>query len=143
MRIKTTRVRYLLNYAIPPILFLMLILVWNRFGEEWRAYLALSVVAVFSLILLLEPEFKRIYRYYLLDKDGVYLVKGIITRRRTLIPYKSITELTVTETLIGKLLRFGDVRVKGIETEIEIKGVRNPKKIYRFIRKRMKKGKKK
>ena len=75
MRIKTTRVRYLLNYAIPPILFLMLILVWNRFGEEWRAYLALSVVAVFSLILLLEPEFKRIYRYYLLDKDGVYLEK--------------------------------------------------------------------
>jgi len=82
------------------------------------------------IIALVEPEIVRIYREYFLEEENVTMVEGILSKKRISIPYDQIAGTTMNKTLIGRILKFGDVKISGFKDEILLKGIKNPEEVY-------------
>jgi len=89
-----------------------------------------------TLIFFLEPEGILVYKYYLIEPDNISEVKGILTKKKMSIPYRSIADERLKKGIIGRMLNFGDIIITGFKNEINIKGVKNPEKVYKMIEKK-------
>jgi uncharacterized membrane protein YdbT with pleckstrin-like domain len=94
-------------------------------------------------ILISEPEFERTYRYYLLEEENVIMVEGIFSKKKLSIPYDQIAGTTVSKSLLGRILKFGDVKISGFKDEIVMKGMKNPDILHQKIQEKINSTKKK
>ncbi|MEM5766454.1 MAG: PH domain-containing protein [Candidatus Aenigmatarchaeota archaeon] len=143
VKYKTSRISFLYNY-----IFTLLIIVFLSFIHFIELDYSFEVVALFVcipliFIALIEPEFVKIYRHYLLEEDNFTLVEGIFSKKKISIPYDQITGITMHKTFLGRIIKFGDVKISGFKDEIVVRGIRNPDKLYEDLNEIMKSYKKK
>ena len=138
MRYSASRGSFIYNYVLVLLLaiFIFLVLIFTRLKSfTWMAIACLAFIAM--MILLLEPEYERIYKYYQVEEDNLAVVEGIFVKKRLSIPYRKITDTTVTRTVLGRILNFGDITASGINNKITMKGMRNPYRIYQKIQEKL------
>ena len=71
------------------------------------------------------------------------MIEGIFSKKKLSIPYDQITGITVSKSVLGRILKFGDVKISGFKDEILMKGMRNPEMLHQKIQEKIKSSKKK
>lgn len=149
LKLKTSRISYLSNYLIAGLAIIFIILLMNRFNLEFalfpqskgEMFSTLILLGLFFIVAFLieQPEWIRFMRQYTITLNEVIEYEGILSKRRIILPYQSISEVTVRKSLFGRLLNYGDVYVGAYRTgsDINIRGVRNAEKIHETIQYRI------
>jgi len=140
---KTSRISFFYNYLLAFLLILFIFFV-NSLNLSYPIQaISLFVALPLIAILISEPEVERTYRYYLLEEDNVKMVEGIFSKKELSIPYDQIAGTTILKSVLGRILKFGDIKISGFKDEIVMKGMRNPDLLYQKIQERIKSSKKK
>jgi uncharacterized membrane protein YdbT with pleckstrin-like domain len=92
---------------------------------------------VITIRFFLEPEGVIIYTTYKLGTDYVSEISGIFVKNQIAIPYRNITDERLKKGVIGRIFGFGDIIVAGQKTEIKMKGIRKPERVYEEIEKKL------
>jgi uncharacterized membrane protein YdbT with pleckstrin-like domain len=140
---KTSRISFFYNYLLALLLVFFIFFVKSLGLNATIQTTSLFVALPLIVILISEPEFERSYRYYLLEEDNVIMVEGIFSKKELSIPYDQIAGTTILKSVLGRILKFGDVRISGFKDEIVMKGMKNPDMIYQQIQEKIKSSKKK
>jgi uncharacterized membrane protein YdbT with pleckstrin-like domain len=140
---KTSRISFFYNYILALLLTLFLIFVYSLDLTLTIQRISLFVCIPLIAILISEPEFERTYRYYLLEEENVIMVEGIFSKKKLSIPYDQIAGTTVSKSLLGRILKFGDVKISGFKDEIVMKGMKNPDILHQKIQEKINSTKKK
>jgi len=138
VRHRVSRAFFIYNYLLASlvVVFLLAFFLLFRF-PSWIQILVGYIGFLLVLVLVLKPEFNRIYRYYVIEDNQVSMVEGIITRKRLSIPYEKITDTSVIKTFLGRILNYGDITVSGISNKITMSGMKNPYKIHQSIQEKI------
>lgn len=138
VKYRRSRISYIHNYILVLLLLAFLYLLFPYVHLEnlvWMA--AVGIISLISLALILEPEYERSYRYYQIEENELSMVEGIFSKKKLSLMYENITDILVSRTVRGRVLNFGDLTVTGIRNDILIRGIRNPNKIYKYIREKI------
>jgi len=147
--IKTSRVSFLSNYAIAAMAIIFLLLLINAFGlkfsfppkDKGELYSTSIILGLAALIawLIEEPEWIKFLRTYVVTRDEVIEIEGVLSKRKIILPYQSISEVTVKRTPIGRMLNYGSVYIGAFRTgsDINMKGIKNAHKIHELIQNRI------
>jgi len=137
VKLKPSRKSFLLNY------FLTLVIVAFYFFVSAKQKVGIEItalVAIISFFFLLEPEIQRFMIDYLLEDDQIVEVKGLITKKKTFIPYHTVSRVHLSKGIIGRILNYGTIIVTssaGMEGSISMKGIHNPEKYLKYIQKKI------
>lgn len=147
--LKRTMRSYLYNYLLIGLMLVFFYLLWNNYElslvippKTLGDVLGVLVVfAFFGVLLYLfkEPAIERKFRKFIITDDEIVRSEGIFRRSRIVIPYHSVSNIDVYKGVIGRLMRFGDIRIVGFRNEISMNGIHDPDKYYNIIQKRMSK----
>ena len=147
--LKTARVSFLSNYIIGVLALIFLLLFIGAFGLDFNLFpktthSAKTTLATLGLLaiaagLIEQPELARFMRTYIVTRDEVIEIEGILTKRKIILPYQSISEVTVRKSPIGRMLNYGDVFIGAFRTgsDINMKGIKNAHKIHELIQNRI------
>jgi uncharacterized membrane protein YdbT with pleckstrin-like domain len=130
IRIKTSRFSFLGNYLL-CIFLLVFIFIANLTIKPPMILVYFLLVIV--LIFFLEPEGVIVYTTYKLETNYVSEVSGIFVKKQIAIPYRNITDERLKKGIIGRIFGFGEIIVAGPKTEIKMRGIMNPEKVYEEI----------
>lgn len=149
LHLKTSRISFFSNYIIAGLAIIFLVLFINRFnlgfdffpetkGEMFSTLIILGLVLI-PTFLIEQPEWIRFMRQYTITFNEVIEVEGLLNKRKIILPYQSISEVTVRQSLVGRMLNYGDVYIGAYRqgSDINIKGARNAKKIHELIQYRI------
>jgi membrane protein YdbS with pleckstrin-like domain len=146
---KTSRVSFLSNYLIGALAIIFFILVLTTFdlnfsilpksGKELFDTLVILGIAAIAAGLIEQPEWVRFMRTYFVTRDEVVEVEGILSKRKIILPYQSISEITVKRNLLGRILNYGDVYIGAFRagSDINMKGIKNAHKVHEIIQNRI------
>jgi membrane protein YdbS with pleckstrin-like domain len=147
--LKTSRVSFLSNYIIGTLAIIFLMLFLGAFGLEFSFFpknnhSAISTLVTLGLLtiaagLMEQPEVARFMRTYIVTRDEVIEIEGILNKRKIILPYQSISEVTVRKSPIGRMLNYGDVFIGAFRTgsDINMRGIKNANKIHELIQNRI------
>lgn len=133
---KTSRVSFTINY------FLGIGLLLYLFFSDAIVVISPWINLLFFILIsafFLEPEYAIFYTKYSLKEDNVMEVKGILSKKRTAIPYSSISNIVLKKGVIGRILGYGNVLVNSFSgnNRIILKGIKHPEKTFKLIEKKI------
>jgi uncharacterized membrane protein YdbT with pleckstrin-like domain len=134
IEIKKSRLSFLGNYLL-GIFLLIFILIANLTIQP--PLILVYFLLVIVLMFFLEPEGVIVYTTYKLETDYVSEISGILTKRQIAIPYRNITDERLKKGIIGRIFGFGDIIISGPKTEIQMRGIMKPERIYEEIEKKL------
>ena len=132
---RTSRRSFTLNYIIGFGLILYLLF------TDAIIILPTSLTTIFILLIsifFLEPEGVIVYSDYFIKEENLVEIKGIFSKKKIAIPYKSISNILVDKSVLGRILNFGDIQVNtmsAVNNSISLKGIKHPEKILNLIEK--------
>lgn len=133
---KTARISYLHNYVLVVLGAIVLIWLYPMLDLSY----IIHYVIFFGLLMAIaglweEPEIQRLLRRYVVTNDEIIKIEGIIRKNIVSIPYQSIANVTISQGVIGRLLRFGNVtiNVSAGKGDMIMRGMKDPYKIQRMI----------
>jgi len=141
--LRTSRLSYLYTYVLAALVLVFIFMAGSRFGLAFTmqpqslaetansAVFALLVAA--SAFLFVEADIERLMRQYMITNTDVVKTEGIIRKRRVIIPYQSVSNVSVYKGVLGRMLGFGDVDVIGFDADIRMRGIRDPDTFYRIV----------
>ena len=149
LHLKATRISFLSNYIIAGLAIIFIFLFINRFnlgfdlfpdsrGEMFSSLIIICLVFI-PAFLIEQPEWIRFMRQYKITLNEVMKTEGIFTRKKIILPYQSVSEVTVHQTFFGRILNYGDLHVDayGAGSGIHMTGIRNAHKIHELIQYRV------
>lgn len=74
-----------------------------------------------------------------MDPDNITEVKGILTKTQVSIPYRSISGERLSKSFMGRIFNYGNIIITSPNNEINIRGIREPEKLYRMIEEKLNK----
>jgi uncharacterized membrane protein YdbT with pleckstrin-like domain len=133
-KLKISRLSFIENYILGTFLLLYLFLS----GVMTSLPQTLNILFI-TLILLffLEPESIITYYTYFMDPDNITEIKGILTKTQISIPYRSISSERLRKSFVGKIFNYGNIIITSPNTEINVRGIRNPEKLYKMIEEKL------
>jgi len=141
-KLKESRLSYIQNYFLAFLLLIFLLFLQTlKLEEELMVPITFGIFASITF-LFLEPEYKRVEKYYLIEEKNIIMEKGIFSKKRISIPYDQVADVSISKSILGRIFKFGDVVVTGVKNQIEMKGMRNPDNLYEKIKARIDKSKK-
>jgi len=135
---KTSRRSFIVNYFLGVGLLLYLFLSDAvLILSSWLIFFFLILISLFFI----EPECCILYTSYYLKEDNVMEIKGVLSKKRTAIPYSSISNIVLNKGVIGRIFGYGNVTINSFsgDNKITLKGMKNPEKTFKFIEKRIQK----
>lgn len=143
IEIKQSRSSFLYNYVLIVLALVFFGLIVQQFNivfilspQNLSELSKTSIVIFFVLLvgfLIEEPEIRRWFCTYKITNNEVIKVEGVIIKRRTMIPYQSVANVSVYKGVLGRILDFGDVDILGFKDHINMRGIREPEVFYRII----------
>jgi len=137
---KTSRRSFIINYflGIGLLLYLLLsdaILILS----SWLIFFFLILISIFFI----EPECVIVYTSYHLKEDNIMEVRGILSKKRTAIPYSSISNLVMKKGVIGRIFGYGNVLINSFsgQNRITLRGIKHPEKAFKVIEKKIQRNK--
>lgn len=100
---------------------------------------------VLSLLIALEPEFRRAITSYRFEVERMVKEVGLLTKKRVEVPYSNIAQIIMRKSIMGRILNYGDVIIiptSGINSSLVLSGLKEPEKYVKLIERKMKKFKK-
>jgi len=148
-KLKTSRLSFIWNYFIAALIIIFIVLAIN--GLNWKFTIRpettgelISTITIMCLLtgvtfLIEQPEMVKFIRHYVVTVNEVIEVEGIITKRKVILPYASISEATVRISPIGRIFNYGDVFIGAFRSgsDINMKGIKNPIRIHETIQNRI------
>lgn len=143
--LKASRVSFLSNYCLAVLAIIFFILMLTTLDLQFtllpkntsQLFSTLLIIGVATIIAFLieQPEIERWMRQYIVTENEVIEVEGIISKKKVILPYGSISEITVRRGPIGRVLNYGDVYIGAFRSgsDINMKGIRNAHKIHEII----------
>lgn len=141
--LRTSRLSYLYTYVLAALVLVFILMAGSRFGLVFTAqpqslaetansamFVLLVAAAAF---LFLEADIERLMRQYMITNTDVVKTEGILRKHRVIIPYQSVSNVSVYKGVLGRLLGFGDVDVIGFDANIRMRGIRDPDTFYRIV----------
>jgi len=134
MKYRSTRISFIQNYILILLLvvFLFLLLHFTHLQSPIWIITFYSIILII-LALLIEPEFTRVYRYYVIEENDVSVVEGLFAKKRMSIPYEKVTDTSVSMTFLSRVLNFGNIVVTGMRNNILMKGIKDPYEVYKNL----------
>ena len=74
-----------------------------------------------------------------MDPDNITEVKGLLTKTQVSIPYRSISGERLRKSFVGRIFNYGNIIVTSPNNQINIRGIRDPEKLYRMIEEKLNK----
>ncbi|MEM5829664.1 MAG: PH domain-containing protein [Candidatus Aenigmatarchaeota archaeon] len=143
VKYKTSRISFFYNYTFALFLILFLFFIHSlELSDSFRS-VALVVCIPLIAIVLAEPEFVRIYTHYLVEEDSITMVEGLLSKKKVSIPLNQIAGITLHKTLLGRMLKFGNIKVSGFRSEVLMRGIKDPDSLYKYLQERLRAIKKK
>ncbi|MBN2252173.1 MAG: PH domain-containing protein [Kosmotogaceae bacterium] len=143
IELRRSYVSYIYNYILIILVLFFLYLAWIRFEltfviqpttlEEGMKTLVVSIFLVAISALMEEPTIIRHFNKYMITNSDIIDMQGILTKKRVTIPYQSVTNVKVIQSVTGRILGYGTIEVVSFKDEIKIVGVRDPEVLYRII----------
>jgi uncharacterized membrane protein YdbT with pleckstrin-like domain len=130
---RTSRRSFILNYIIG--FGLLLYLLFSDAIILLPPFINFIFIFLIS-IFFLEPEGTIFYSNYFLKEENILEVRGILSKKKIAIPYKSITNILVDKSVLGRIFNFGNIQVSTMSSEdksIILKGIKHPEKILSLI----------
>ena len=133
-KLKISRVSFITNYILGVFLLLYLFLsgATLRLSQIFTVFFIMLI-----LIFFIEPESVIEYHSYFLDPDNITEVKGILAKTQVSIPYRSISGERLRKSFVGRIFNYGSIIITSPNNEINIKGIRDPEKLYRMIEEKL------
>lgn len=134
---RTSRISYLHNYIIVALVLIVLYIIYpmlDIFGNLLHLALffgVLSIAAGFAE----EPEWHILFTKYIITNNEIVKLHGILNKKKIVIPYQSVSDVMFEKSVLGRILNYGSVYVRGFKEggDIELKGVRNPEEVHNII----------
>lgn len=113
----------------------------------WLLYL-MGILSGFALYLFsfpvvylfLLPEYMRLNSKYIIKEKNIEEVNGIVIKKKNIIPWNLVGNVSMKKSVLGMFFDYGDVIVSAISHEGEniiMKGISQPEKILRKLEKKM------
>jgi uncharacterized membrane protein YdbT with pleckstrin-like domain len=147
--IKTSRIAYINNYIIGALFIIFDTLFIINFGltftllpHSWGELISTYVILILfgaAAFMIEQPEWIRFTKKYVITLNDVIAIEGLLTKRKVILPYGSISEVTVNKTIFGRMLNYGDLFLAAFRTgsDINMRGIRNASKIHEVIQNRI------
>ena len=123
------------------VLFTLTVLSLYALGNlsDFIIYL-LSFPAVYLFLL---PEYVKVDKKYFIKEENVEEVSGIITKKRNIIPWNLVANVSMKKGIVGTMLDYGDIVVSTMsgKENIVMRGISSPEKVLRKLEEKI--GKKK
>ncbi len=133
-KIKISRISFIWNYILG--LFLLSYLLLS--GATIRLPSTLTIFFIMLILLFfIEPEMVILYHTYFMDPDNITEIKGILAKTQVSIPYRNISGERLRKSFIGRIFNYGNIIITSSNNEINIRGIRNPEKLYRMIEEKL------
>lgn len=132
--LKTSRKKFILFY----IFAILLIFLYpnSYFYSQGGIYNYIFFLILF--ISLAYPEIKIASSVYIITRENIIEIKGIITKRKTVIPFTSISHVVMNKTIGGIIMGYGDIIISSYrDVCIVFEGISNAEKITEIIEKRV------
>ena len=131
MEFRPSRRRFYTNYLISAFLLIILIIARiksvNTHGLDF-------LVFVIAILFIGDAEGRIWYYRYLIDDEKIDIISGIFSRNTVTIPYHAVSRVELNESVIGRLLNFGDIVIYPHSGQrIVLLGLVEPHKVYDFI----------
>jgi uncharacterized membrane protein YdbT with pleckstrin-like domain len=129
-KLRTSRKKFILLYIFA--ILVVILYPSSDFSKQGDIYNYMFFSLILAIILYIEV--KIAYSSYIITKENVIEIKGIIAKEKKVIPFSSISHVKMKKSILGVLLNFGDIIVTSFTDEvIVIEGLSNPEKISEFI----------
>ena len=135
---ETSRRSFVINYFLGIGLLLYLFLSDAILTlSSWLIFFFLILISLFFI----EPECVIVYTTYHLKEDNIMEVKGILSKKRTAIPYSSISNIVMKKSVIGRIFGYGNVLVNSFsgQNRIILRGIKHPEKTFKIVEKKIQK----
>lgn len=140
---RASRRAYVGNYAVAILFLIFFLLVYQRFQLSFtllpltpdQAVSSLVVLGFLAVVSFLfeEPVFEGIVRHYIVTNHEVVKVEGILRKKRIVIPYGSVADVSIKKSVFGRIFNYGDLVIMGFKEPIIMKALINPELIQRII----------
>jgi len=135
--LKVSLLSYIHNFLLfGLILVFILLFSLSEFSQLQFSWIIEMLVVLIGIYLLLEPLNERISKTYMLTDSGIIERKGIFSIKEVNILYSKISDVRLEQSFLGRILNFGDVVISSEKYQIVMKGIRSPREIYEFVKKR-------
>ncbi len=140
---KTSRRAYFWNYVMAGLVATFLILLVGRFdigfslvprsiNEMMDTFIILGILSVISF-LVEEPIMEGFIRKYHITTNEIVKIEGLLRKKRLVVPIQNIADVSVKKGILGRIMNFGDVDIRGFKDEFTMKGMANPEEIQRIL----------
>jgi len=116
------------KYLLPPTPFI---------AQQILVTAASSFLLFLAVLLWLIAEYKRASTRYLVTDFRVIRREGILRRTETVVPYRQLERVQLTQGIIDRLLGIGTLVIDTGDDTVQIASVRDPRKVEEAIMSRM------
>ncbi len=120
-----------LMFLLPAVAFLFV----GLFGSAQFLWFSLAMLA-FAGFTVLSLVIQYRYSHFEVTNGGVVVTTGWLGRRRVETTYNKVTDVLTTQSLLGRLLGYGDIRVNTAganQAPVHFSGIANPEAVKRLI----------
>ncbi|MBU5690188.1 MAG: PH domain-containing protein [Candidatus Aenigmatarchaeota archaeon] len=130
IKVKTSRKKFIHIYIF--ILIMIFLYPSSDFYNEGSVYNTIFfAIIIFSL---LYAELSIANTSYIIKKDNITEIRGILTKQKTTIPISSISHINMKKNLIGMIINFGDIIVTSFTgVVIVLDSLSNPEKVHDIL----------
>ncbi len=148
IKYRASRRAYVGNYFLAILITIFFYLVYVRFiyptfGITFSLFPqtidqmvpTITILGMAAVIALLfdEPILAGIIRHYVVTNDEVIKVEGIFRKKRVVIPFGNVADISVRKSVLGRVFNYGDIEITGFKEGINMKAMVNPELIQRII----------
>ena len=140
---RATRRAYVGNYFIIGLVLVFFVLAYFRFNLSFTLFPRTGQEIISSLIVLAffagmsfmvdEPVLEGWVRHYILTNHEIIKIEGVLRKKKLIIPFGSVADVSVRKSIFGRLLNYGDVQISGFKDPIVMKAMNNPELIQKII----------
>jgi uncharacterized membrane protein YdbT with pleckstrin-like domain len=134
--LSSSRKSFFLSYVFALVFgfFIFLFYVLGLFSGFTLYLLSFPAVYLFFL-----PEYVKISNKYLIKDTNIEEVSGIIIKKRRIIPWNLVSNISMKKGVLGRIFNYGDIVVGGLSPDggIVMRGISNPENILAKIERKI------
>ncbi|MCX8178763.1 MAG: PH domain-containing protein [Candidatus Aenigmarchaeota archaeon] len=128
--IKTSRKKFIHVYVF--IIAVILLYPSSDFYIKGGIYNTIFISIIVISVLYIELSIMN--TKYIIKKDNITEIRGIITKTKTTIPMSSVSHISMKKNIFGMIIDFGDVIITSFTgVVIVLEGISRPDEIHKIL----------
>jgi len=114
LKLRSTRKAYFHIYAVPVAVFITLELLTDYVSFNNYVYIFIGAIAAASIAY---SELDRWNYWIEIDETGVTVEKGLLRKKRLIVPRQILTDMDIKQSVFQRLLRFGQITMRSFSED--------------------------